>query len=320
MENGTMFASPRPLRTAFTLIELLVVIAIIGILISLLLPAVQKVREAALRTQCASNLKQLGMAYHAYADDHSQAFPPALISDFTKPAGWGIFLLPYIEQQDLYQQYNFGAPFFYTNLAFGIDNQSVSNTPIAVMNCPARSVISGPYTYTFNFPGFPPITWQAWPSDYSPVSRVDSSLAGLLGMTGATDGALQLDTTTRILAIQDGTSTTMLLAEMAGRNDLWLASGPTGQKLSGFFGGEGGWADATSGASALYGSSLDGTVTPGYCAINCSNDFGFYGFHIHGANFLYCDGSVRYQTDRVNISILAAQVTRAGNEPNANDN
>jgi prepilin-type N-terminal cleavage/methylation domain-containing protein/prepilin-type processing-associated H-X9-DG protein len=314
-----MIVAVRIRRPAFTLIELLVVIAIIGILISLLLPAVQKVRESASRTQCSNNLKQLGLGYHNYANDHSQAFPPALISDQTKPAGWGLFILPYIEQESLYQQYNFAAPFFYTNLAFGIDNQSVSNASIPIMNCPSRPNLSGPYSYTFNFPPFPPITWQAWPADYSPVIRVDPSLAGFLGMTGPTDGALQFDAPTRILAIQDGTSTTILLAEMAGKNELWQAGKDTGQTLSGFFGGEGGWADATSGASALYGSSLDGTVTPGPCVINCSNDYGFYSFHPHGANFLYADGSVRFQTENVASRVLAAQVTRAGNEPNAND-
>jgi len=102
----------RPKRnTGFTLIELLVVIAIIAILIALLLPAVQQAREAARRTQCKNNLKQLGLALHNYHDTHS-VFPPGLLGRCTAPdlnASGLVMLLPYIEQSALYSQFNFSA-------------------------------------------------------------------------------------------------------------------------------------------------------------------------------------------------------------------
>ena len=91
-------------RTAFTLVELLVVIAIIGVLVALLLPAVQSAREAARRSQCTNNLKQLSLALHNYETVHN-TLPPAGID--SNQMGWTVLLLPFFEQQALYDQFNF---------------------------------------------------------------------------------------------------------------------------------------------------------------------------------------------------------------------
>jgi prepilin-type N-terminal cleavage/methylation domain-containing protein/prepilin-type processing-associated H-X9-DG protein len=310
-----MLAS-RSRPTAFTLIELLVVIAIIGVLIALLLPAVQAAREAGRRAACTNNLKQVGLAYHLYADARKQALPPAMLTDQTKTVGWGIFLLPYLEQGPLYQRYNFGAPFFISNPSFGIDNQSVANTRIATFLCPTGPAASGPYSYTFTFPGFPSFSWQAYPSDYTPIAGVSSTLASYLGLpsTVSLTGALSRDVDTPLAALTDGTSNTILIAEIAGKNKLYRGRQDTGSKLSGFFGGQGGWADATSSGSSLHGSSQDGSVSPGPCGVNCSNEYGLWSMHPAGANILLADGSVRHALQSGDIRTLAAQVTRAGGE------
>jgi prepilin-type N-terminal cleavage/methylation domain-containing protein/prepilin-type processing-associated H-X9-DG protein len=325
----------RQKRPAFTLIELLVVIAIIAILIGLLLPAVQKVRDAAARTQCQNNMKQLGLAYHNWAGENNHAFPPAYISDQTKTVGWGIFILPYIEQSPLYKRYNLDAPFFFVNTAFGIDNQSVANTFISTMNCPAAPTRSVPYSFTLLLAGPPfSVSWTAAPSDYTPFGgsppfppfspgsgAVDEGLYSTFVNGSVTDpadprlkGPLQNDTTTPITSVTDGTSNTILLAEVAGKIELFRDGKDAGQQLDGFHGGAGGWADATSAASQFYSSTPDGTTNPGTCGINCSNDFGFYSFHTGGCNLLMTDGSVRFRASSTSISVLAELCTARGGE------
>lgn len=304
-------------RSAFTLIELLVVIAIIAILMGLLLPAVQKIREAANRMSCGNNLKQIGLAYNHYASDYGQNLPqsmkqPSSATD-TNFHGWGLYILPYLEQTNLYKEYNFTVPFF-VNVPNVSKNQDITNTKIKMFNCPSAPKRE-PYSYTFIFPPNPPVTWQAHASDYSPIARISQFASSYSGFP-VTDpqGPLDAFKRTPIAEINDGTSTTILIAEIAGKNNLWQA----GQKKSAIVdiqhAGQGGWNDATSGGTVFNGSSFDGTAYPGPCGVNCSNEHGLYSFHMQGANCVMVDGSVKFLRQSTNAAIIAAYITRNNKE------
>ena len=159
-------------RRGLTLIELLVVIAIIAVLIGLLVPAVQKVREAASRIQCVNNLKQLGLALHGHHDNH-RTFPPAFIDkgpDGTTPFplvhGWGPFILPYIEQQPLYDLYCWDVAHFHPA------NQRVGETHLPIFQCPSapeqdRYMTFGPFAF---------FRTRGACGDYAPTLGVDAEL------------------------------------------------------------------------------------------------------------------------------------------------
>lgn len=313
--------NPKYRSAAFTIVELLVVIAIIGILTSLLIPAVQLAREAGRRSQCVNNLKQIGLAYLQYESAY-QAFPPSAIQpppptydDIVKypPVGWGIFLLPHLEQKPLFDMYNFKAP-FWDGYPANERNQYVATTQIVCFRCPSAPQ-RNPYEYSY--PGTS-ITWKAAAADYSPIARVHEDLANtLLGLNLSENqrkGVLEPNKNTSTNAISDGTSHTILVAEMAGKNDLWQNGKNTYQKLSGLYGGQGGWADTTSADSVLIGSTGDGTTAPGDYGINTSNEYGLYSFHRYLANALIADGSVQSLLGEINIRVLVGMITRAGGE------
>ena len=290
-------------RKGFTLIELLVVIAIIAMLIGLLIPAVQKVREAAARAQCQHNLKQIGLACHNFADAHGGRFPPVKVLG---PApqfcvfgptkhGMGTFLLPYLEQQALYDKYRW-------DVGGGeIGNQAVAGAPLKIYQCPSAE----PDRYMTNGT-FATYGGKGACGDYAPTECVGPALPSCPGIN---KGAMEQNVLTPIMAITDGTSNTILLAEAAGRPKLWLAgsAGPD-QAILGC-----GWGGFNN-PLTIQGSTPDGQAHPGPCAMNCTNDGELYSFHPGGTNAVFADGHVQFLRAGMSIQVLAALITRAGGE------
>ena len=304
-----------------TLIELLVVIAIIAVLIGLLLPAVQKVREAANRMQCSNNLKQLGLAAHSYHDAHKN-FPPGAVGPLgpafpqylsLKHHGLGTYLLPYLEQSALARQYLWDYSWF------DGPNQPVVNAQLTIWQCPsarANRVFDGSLP-TVAPPPDAPFIGTAACGDYAGMGSLDPGLvlAGVIDPPGGPrderghyESVFQINHTRRITDITDGTSTTILMAECAGRPELWRA----GKQVPNVWLTGGPWASR----NLMFGrgATPDGTAFFGRCAINCTNDREVYSFHSSGANVVFADGHVQFLNAAIDIRVFARLVTRAGGE------
>jgi prepilin-type N-terminal cleavage/methylation domain-containing protein/prepilin-type processing-associated H-X9-DG protein len=336
-----MRTSTRRRVSGFTLIELLVVIAIIAILIGLLLPAVQKVRDAAARAQCQNNLHQIILALHNYESTYNY-YPAASVGPFNDGTaynhGWMTFLLPFVEQNNVYHLYNFNANWY------DPVNQPAVNVQIKVYQCPAAvgnhvssGLIDDLFYMDVQLGGNNPAI-SAATSDYVNVWGVDNALyaANGLSLPGGVSYPQGMITTPNtyppppggtpgypVAAVSDGLSNTIAVTECANRPQLWVKNSPSSVPVAGGYAGTtdntglvvfgSPWASDLKGL-APQGSTTDGLSKPGPCVINCNNDWEIYSLHTGGVNMAMGDGSVRFVSATLSAASFAALITRQGGE------
>jgi prepilin-type N-terminal cleavage/methylation domain-containing protein/prepilin-type processing-associated H-X9-DG protein len=318
-------------RKGFTLIELLVVIAIIAVLIGLLLPAVQKVREAAARVQCQNNLKQMALALHNY-HDVNQTFPwghqDASLSYLSLP--WAVYILPYMEQDNLYRLFD-------TKKSF-IDpaNQGPqAQTRLPVYICPSSPSNGKVWTDTWTAPNeiSQNFSWTVSASDYVCTGGVQGGYRGKFYTNypggDAINGVMQDNRVYSIPQITDGTSNTFLVGENGGGPDLYargkfIAAAPNYVGAPSGFGGVEGhaWADTMngevwSGNGFDFATGMDdsqrGFGNPSTCILNCNNSGAnhgsWYSFHTAVLNFAFADGSVHAISETTSGKIVMELIT-----------
>ncbi|CAN5376001.1 DUF1559 domain-containing protein [soil metagenome] len=311
------YISPR--RGGFTLIELLVVIAIIAVLIGLLLPAVQKVRGAAARSQCQNNLKQIGLAIHNFHDAENH-IPGNLRPSATGTVRmrWATYLLPYYEGDNILRQYD-------QNLNWSEPaNLPMTSQRVKLLECPATPKPG-------RLDGAPESNWAliVASGDYAGIYGVNQSLvtAGYADQAG--EGAISKTQKLKYNQFADGLSNTIQLTESAGKPDIYrkgkLIGAAPAMRNNG-----GGWCRPASEIPDNFGTNLDGVTAGGPGVVNVTNGIEqttypdptyatdgtgqVYSFHSSGVNAFFADGSVRFIRETVTIKTFAALVTRAAGE------
>ncbi len=293
-------------RRGFTLIELLVVIAIIAVLIGLLLPAVQKVRDAAARAQCQNNLKQIGLSLHNYHDANGR-FPAG--AGVANGLSWRVFVLPYVEQDALFRKFDLGAGAWNGGPNKEGPNKMVhALNRIPVYNCPSvpdyfaangsSTLADGRRTYTSDYHGV------AGPKGTNPSSGqpylVDPNPSGQGGF--ALQGVLGKDSKAQFGNLADGSSNTLVVGEVSvlWNGDILASDGADWVRGVGLTNGMAGCRNVQNAINTPY----NGTY----------NDISFGSRHTGGAQFVMGDGSVRFVLDTVDLVVYKSTASMDGGE------
>jgi prepilin-type processing-associated H-X9-DG protein len=319
----------------------LVVIAIIGVLVGLLLPAVQAAREAARRMQCSNNFKQLGLSLHNFHDTMKR-FPPQQQVGYTASAvagsdtaPWTLMILPYIEQGNLFNQWRLGATLGTAQHAYDGPNATLMQTVIPTYLCPSSP---SDRTFQYEFSAGNRVTVAR--TDYYPISSHQIPTLGPANQlttidTGVIDSQFWLGNAmvryspqpkgVTIAAVTDGTSNTLAVVEVAGLPQRRIRGNrpptiPPGSSIWGFLGAtvrspDGFWAGRMRGVA--YHDGFIPSFGLGNCAINCVNgvDAGAspFSFHTGGVNAARVDGSVSFFSDSMDqITYLRLTIRNDG--------
>ena len=319
-----------PRSRAFTLIELLVVIAIIAILIGLLLPAVQKVREAAARMSCSNNLKQLGLALHGYHDANNKLPPGAQQQVYPSPnptgntttfiagTSWIVFILPNIEQENLFKQYNFALAYNSTQ------NAAVGNNVVKTLYCPSgpdpkryldpnTNLTQNPSTHYYGVmgPGGATDNHTIVLNGTTYTYRQGDSGAnaawsgnGMLSQYRDTTGSISTGRTVKLTDVTDGLTNTLMVAERS-------VNMPNGYAFNHDYRS---WIRGNSGGS---GATKNVTFPINSTFYNGSNNFNHISFgsnHTNGCNFALGDGSVRFINQSIDLAVYKASASMNSGE------
>ncbi|TWT60594.1 DUF1559 domain-containing protein [Rubinisphaera italica] len=294
-------------RRGFTLIELLVVIAIIAILVALLLPAVQQAREAARRSACKNNMKQIGLALHNYHDTHS-VFPPGSIHGRTQ-LSMHVFILPFIEQSALYDTFNFESA-----SGIGASSSTASKTKVDTYMCPSGTILvqSGTSDYTMHYYGNGgPKNFDGQTPTYtcSGHSSNNECLTTTLAAHGgySQQGLFSRNSKVKFRDVVDGTSNTIAVMEIS------LTRTGTGTAASHYRL----WTRGSNGtASASFKNVLHSPNSTTYTSGNNFNDVSMGSNHKGGCQVVLADGSVKFVSENVDMNSLRATASRDSGEVN----